>query len=80
MPLFFVQLLIGLATSAFGYLLMPKPKATQPEETVDFEEPTAEEGRSIPVIFGTVRISGLNVLFAADKEIIEREVPVEGAK
>jgi hypothetical protein len=41
----------------------PKPKAATLE---DFDLPTAEEGRPVPVVFGTVRITGSNVLWYGD--------------
>lgn len=41
--------------------LAPKPAAPKPSTLEDFDLPTAEEGRPIPVVFGTVTITGANV-------------------
>ena len=64
---FFVALGISLAISIVSYLIMPKPKAPKPEAAKDLEDPTAEAGRPIPVVFGTITVKGLNVLWFGDK-------------
>jgi len=64
---FFVALGISLAISIISYLIMPKPKAPKPEAAKDLEDPTAEAGRPIPVVFGTITVKGLNVLWFGDK-------------
>ncbi len=69
----FVQLLVGIALNVIGYLLMPKPKPPKPPELEDLENPTAEAGRPIPVVFGSVTVSGLNILWYGDKEIVTRK-------
>lgn len=48
-------------------LLTPKPKKTKPDATKDLEDPTAEAGRPIPVVFGTITVKGLNVVWFGDK-------------
>ena len=63
----FVQLLIGLALNIIAYLIMPKPKAPQPPEVQDLNDPTAEAGRPVPVLFGTMTIKGLNILWSGEK-------------
>ena len=64
---FLVQLLIGLALSVISSLLAPRPKTSKPNEVQDLESPTAEAGRPIPVVFGTVLIESPNVLWYGDK-------------
>jgi len=64
---FFVSLLISLALSIVSYLIAPKPKVAKPEAAKDLEDPTAEAGRPIPVLFGTVTIKGLNALYSGEK-------------
>lgn len=61
------QMLVGLAIEVVGYLLMPKAK-TDKEATKDMENPTAEAGRPIPVVFGEVEIKGVNILWFGDKD------------
>ena len=53
-----------LIVSAFvAYALAPKPPVPKPADISDFDAPTAEEGRPIPVVFGTVKVKGANVLW-----------------
>jgi len=65
---FIARLLIGLLLSALSYALTPRPKVEKPQAASldDFSLPTAEEGRPIPVVFGTVLITGPNVVWAGD--------------
>lgn len=69
----FVQVAIGLAIAAVGYILMPKPKRNKPPEAQDLENPTADAGRPIPVVFGTMTITGLNILWFGDKDVYQYE-------
>lgn len=64
----FIPLLIGLLLNIVAYLLMPKPKRDKPPEAKDMDNPTADAGRPVPVVFGTVTVKGLNVLWYGDKE------------
>lgn len=48
---------------AVAYATMPKPQNAQ---LGTVESPTAEEGRSIPVLFGTREISSVNVVWYGD--------------
>jgi len=60
-------LIVLIISTAISYAMMPKPPAAQPpSEISDFDVPTAEEGRPIPVVFGTVKIKGANVLWYGD--------------
>lgn len=70
---FFLNILISLALMVVSYLLMPKVKQDTPE-TKDMDDPTAEAGRPIPVLFGTVTIKGLNVLWFGEKSRETRKV------
>jgi predicted phage tail protein len=65
---FLYQLAVGLVLNIIAYLLMPKPKGPKPNEVKDLEAPTAEAGRPIPVAFGDITISGVNVIFYAENE------------
>ena len=78
MPIpFVVQLLIGLALAYISYLLVPKPKAPKPPAAKELESPTAEAGRPIPVVFGSITIQSPNNLGNWDKQIVQRDVPVD---
>lgn len=61
-----VQIGIMLVSALISYALAPKPPKPKPAALADFDVPTAEEGRSIPVIFGTVWLKGPNVLWYGD--------------
>lgn len=57
---------LWIVTSLLSYLLQPKPEQPKPASLSDFDLPTAEEGRPIPVVFGTVTIRGPNVIWYGD--------------
>lgn len=46
-----------------SYALAPKPQPPKPASLEDFDVPTAEQGREIPVVFGTITVTGPNVLW-----------------
>jgi hypothetical protein len=70
----FVYLLIAIAFQVIAFLLAPKPKKQQPPETTDLENPVAERGKPIPVVFGTLTVKGLNVLWYGDKQYVKYKV------
>jgi len=73
MPLPSLALLaIGILLSYVGYLLTPKPKQGKPPSVDDLENPTAEAGRPIPVVFGSITVQSPNNLGYWDKQIITR--------
>ena len=65
-------IVIGLILSAvlltLSELLRPKPKIenARPAKLGDFRFPTAIEGRVVPVIWGTVKVDGPNVVWYGD--------------
>ena len=77
---FIAQLLIGIALQFLGYLLMPKPKQPKPPSLDDFKDPTAQAGRPIPVVFGSIRVKSANVLWYGNKEIVARPKKSDGKK
>lgn len=60
---YFVVLVISYAIT---YALAPKPPTPKPAALEDFDVPVAEEGRPIPVVFGTVLVTGANVVWYGD--------------
>ena len=68
MVAWFVMMLVSFALNVVAYLLQPKPKTSQPASTEDMEDPTAEAGRPIPVLFGTMTIKGSNILWCGEKQ------------
>jgi predicted phage tail protein len=73
---FLVALAVALITSAISYALTPKPKQPKPEAAKDLENPVAEAGKPIPVVFGTMTIKGVNVLWFGEKSISTYKVKV----
>jgi len=78
--MWFLQLLIGLAIAVIGYLIMPKPKPPKPPAVKDMESPTAEAGRPIPVVFGSITVKGGNFLDYREKQATEFNKPSGGKK
>lgn len=48
------------------YALQPKTPQPQAAELKDFEAPTADEGRPVPVVFGSVLVRSANVVWYGD--------------
>ena len=72
MPLpWLIQLIIGVGLQILGYLLMPKPKAQKPAAAKTMDNPVAEAGKPIPVLFGTDTIKELNFLWYGQKSLRE---------
>jgi len=71
---FFVQILVSIVLSYLAYLLAPKPKQQKPEAATEMENPTADAGRPVPVVFGTVTLKGPNFLWYGDKTVKEYTV------
>lgn len=51
-------------------MLAPKPPDARPAAIGDFDVPTAEQDRAIPVIFGRVWITGPNVVWYGDLKVV----------
>lgn len=66
-----VALLIALALNIIAYLIMPKPKQPKPPAAKDLEDPTAESGRPMPVVFGTITVKGSNIVWFGEKSLHE---------
>lgn len=49
-----------------SYAMMPRPQSAPPPAIGEVKAPTAEEGREIPVLFGTRDIEGPNVVWYGD--------------
>jgi hypothetical protein len=64
------QVLWWVVTAVVSYALSPRPKSAPPPGVGQFEAPTAEEGREIPVLFGTREISGPNIVWYGDVKTV----------
>lgn len=67
MPAWLIPVLFSVALSTVSLLLRPKVKTPKPDAVRDLEAPTAEAGRPIYKIYGSMRITGLNVLDTREK-------------
>lgn len=76
----FVSLLIGLVINVVAYLIMPKPKQPKPAEVKDMDSPTNSTGSPIPVMWGSNRVKGLNILYTANKTTVKRTYREGGGK
>lgn len=52
-----------IAALVLSYALAPKPPSAKPAALEDFDVPTAEQDREIPVVFGSVTVTGPNVIW-----------------
>lgn len=74
MVAFLIPLLVSIALSIIAYVIMPKPKQAKPEAAKEMDAPTAEAGREVPVVFGTMLIKSPNCLDFSDKSVREYEI------
>ena len=49
-----------------AYATAPKPQSVPPQGLNDLKVPTAEEGREVPVLFGTRDLKAPNVVWYGD--------------
>jgi len=63
-----IGLILSAVTVALSELLRPKPKFenARPAGIGEFKFPTAIEGRPVPIVFGTVKYKGPNVVWYGD--------------
>jgi hypothetical protein len=64
---FLVVFALSLVVS---FALMPKPESRPPAGLGDFNVPTAEVGREIPVLFGTRELKGPNVVWYGHLRVV----------
>ncbi len=63
--------IIFIATLAVSIALAPRPPEPKPAGLSDINVPTAEPGRPVPIIFGTVIIKDPNVVWYGDLSTTE---------
>lgn len=73
---FLIQIVIAVVVAVIQNAMRPKPKQQKPAAAQDMDAPTADAGRPIQVPFGTLTITGLNVLHYDSKEVMEYKVSV----
>lgn len=65
---FLIQFIIALIMAVISYLISPKPKTPTPDAVSDLENPTAEAGVPVTVIFGTITMKSPNCLWYGEKK------------
>lgn len=60
------NLIALVVTTLISMALAPRPPQPKPASLSDIDAPTAEEGRPVPVVFGTVLVRGVNVVWYGD--------------
>lgn len=58
-----IAAIIFVVALSVAVAMMPKPQSQPPAGLGDIKAPTAEDGREIPVLFGTRDIDGPNVVW-----------------
>lgn len=69
-----IAVVVSLALSVLAYFLAPKPKQQTPDNAKEMDNPTADAGRPIPVVFGEMIVKSPNCLWYGDKQMVEYEV------
>ena len=72
------QVVAWIITAVISAALAPKPPKPKAAGLGDFQVPTAEDGREIPVLFGTRDITGPNVVWYGDLKT--KAVKAKGGK
>jgi uncharacterized membrane protein len=62
----FVQIGLLIVSAIVQYALAPKPPKPKPASLQDVQAPVAEEGKPVPVVFGTVWQAGPTVCWYGD--------------
>lgn len=66
MPGWVVYLIIFAVSYAVSVAMAPSPAEPKRPSLTDLDIPTAEPGRPIPVVFGTVTVKSPNVVWYGD--------------
>ncbi len=61
-----VYLVVFIVAAYVAVAMAPKQAVPKPASLEDFNMPTAEPGRPIPVVFGTVTLKSPNVVWYGD--------------
>lgn len=74
---FWAVFFLDVAMTVVQVLLQKAPKGAKPSGLGEFQVPTAEEGRSVPMVLGTCKIKGPNVTWWGDLVVkaIKKKTP-----
>lgn len=74
LPALLIYAITWLASKLVQIALQPKADRPQPSGLSDFEIPTADAARAIPIVFGSVKLTGPNVIWYGDLGVEPFEV------
>lgn len=80
MPQWIIQLAVGIGMQIIGGMMIGQQQKSEKPSLKDHDEPTADSHQPVPIVVGTVKVDGLNLLFTADRNIKERRVSPPGGK
>lgn len=63
MPGWVIQVVVAIALAVLSYVISPKPKKPSAPKAQEIDIPTVDAGRSIPVVFGRVRVKSPNLVW-----------------
>lgn len=69
-----IALVVMIIINILVYVLSPKPKQQKPLAAQDLEEPTADAGRPVPKVWGTLTVKSINVLWFGEKNVREYKI------
>lgn len=64
--MFAIIIIAALVAVAVSIAMAPKPPSVDPQSLGEGDLPTAEEGKPIPVVFGTYTIKSPNIVWYGD--------------
>lgn len=76
--MFWVYVLVMVASLLLAFVMTPKPKSQKPASLEDFNAPTAQDGREVTDVCGTVWIDDPNVIWYGD--LYTQPVRADGGK
>lgn len=76
--MFWAYLIVMVVVAILAVAMMPTPKGQKPASLADFDVPTAEDGREVTDVCGTVWIDDPNVIWYGD--LYTQPVRADGGK
>jgi hypothetical protein len=76
MPVWAIQIIIAVIMALLAYAFAPKPKSPKPDTSQELTAPTADAGRPVPVVFGSVTVQSPNCLWYGDVSTTVEKVKV----
>lgn len=75
-----IQVIVAVVMAVLSYLITPRPDGQLSQAMEELEAPTAEPGRPIMWVFGTVNVKSLNTLWFGLRSRRVYKVKVGGKK